>query len=749
MLCQPILFTLVVFTTSVLALDSVADTAVAETGRGVTQYVDPYIGSGGHGHVFVGANVPFGAVQLGPTNFFRGWDWCSGYHYSDDVVIGFSHTHLSGTGIPDLGDITIAPFVGPATPNRGDQDNPEPGYASRYSHDREVVRAGYYAVDLLDDQIRAELTATERVGWHRYRFPEGVTPRVAIDLELENGGGRLTEAAMEPEGDRRVRGRRFSTGWANDQRIFFTAEFSQAFEELEFFKDGERVPAAVGDAPCDADVAIVSFPQGVREILLKVGISPVSEEGAASNIAAEAEGWDFDAAVNSANDAWEEALGVIRFESTDLSRKRVFYTALYHTMFAPVLFNDHHGDYRGTDKEVRRGAAFQNYSIFSLWDTYRAAHPLLTLTSPERVPDFVNSMLAINREQGKLPVWHLLGNETDTMVGYHAVPVIVDALLKGAEGIDVAEAYDAIKATAMRDERGLDFVKKQGYIPADAMDESVALALEYAIDDWCIAQLAKHLGKDDDYEIFRKRSEHYKNYFDPETRFMRGRRADGSWNVPFDPFYSKHRADDYCEGNAWQYLWLVPHDPEGLIELLGGKEAFAKRLDRLFIEDSTMNAEASVDMTGFIGQYVHGNEPSHHITYLYAYAGQQWKTAQRVRQIMDELYFDTPEGLCGNEDCGQMSAWYVLSAMGFYPVDPVGGYYVIGSPTGDRVTISMPGGASFSIVAKNNSTENRYIQSALLNGEPLTAPFLRHTEIVAGGELLIEMGPNPADWPEP
>lgn len=716
----------------------------------LTSYVDPLIGSDAHGHVFVGASVPFGAVQLGLTNFHQGWDWCSGYHYSDNVAVGFSHTHLSGTGIPDLCDIVIAPFVGPVSPARGDRDNPEPGYASRYSHENETAKAGYYAVDLIDDGIRAELTATERVGWHRYTFPEGVTPRIAVDLEFENGSGRATATSVRSIGNNRLEGRRFSTGWAKDQCVFFAVETSEPFENAEFFRGGKQVDSQQLTPPIDGgssqeqpDVAVLSFKKGVRTILLKVGLSPVSEEGAYANLRAEAPNWDFDRAATAADAAWERALETIRFQSADSSRMRVFYTAMFHTMIAPVLFNDHNGDYRGTDKEVRREADHENYSIFSLWDTYRAAHPLFTLTQPERVPDFVNSMLAINQQQGKLPVWHLLGNETDTMVGYHAVPVIVDAVLKGFEGIDATEAYEAVKATAMRDERGLDHIKERGYIPADAMHESVALAMEYAIDDWCIAQLAKRLERAEDYDYFLERSQSYKKYFDAETGFMRGRRADGSWNTPFDPFFSKHRADDYCEGNAWQYLWLVPQDPKGLISLLGGNEPFVKRLDELFNQDSMKNAEASLDMSGFIGQYVHGNEPSHHIAYLYAYAGQQGKTAARVRQIMDEMYTDQPDGLCGNEDCGQMSAWYVLSAMGLYPVDPVGGEYVLGSPVGDEATLSLPDGKTFCITARSNGPNRPFIQSAELNGKPLDGPFLSHRDVLAGGELVLEMGPEP------
>ena len=423
--------------------------------------------------------------------------------------------------------------------------------------------------------------------------------------------------------------------------------------------------------------------------------------------------------------------------------KTIFYTALYHTMIAPALFNDHNGDYRGADGEIHRNPGFDTYTIFSLWDTYRAAHPLFTLTQPKRVGQFIQTMLAIRDQQGKLPVWHLMGNETDTMVGYHAVPVVVDAYFKGLLDADPERAFEAIKNSAMQDERGLDAVKEVGYIPAERHGESVAMAMEYAIDDWCIAQMAKALGKQEDETYFSGRAKASREYFDPTTKFMRGKLSDGTWREPFDPVASSHRRDDYCEGNGWQYLWLVPHDPEGLIDLLGGDEAFGEKLDQLFAVESVKSEGASADISGLIGQYAHGNEPGHHTTYLYAFVGQQWKTAKLVRQILTTLYSDQPDGLSGNEDCGQMSAWYVFSALGIYPVNPVAGVYVFGSPIVDKATIAVPGGKSFTIVAKNNSPVNLFIQSVELNGKPYGKSYITHPDIIAGGELTFVMGPEP------
>jgi predicted alpha-1,2-mannosidase len=705
-----------------------------------TGHVDPFIGSGGHGHVFVGASVPFGAVQVGPNNFHQGWDWCSGYHFSDDVLAGFSHLHLGGTGIADLGDILLMPYTGALATGPGSRKDPDAGYASRYSHDREQARPGFYAVDLLDHDVHVELTATERVGLHRYRYPADKPAHLAIDLQFENGGGRVVESRLRRVDETTVVGYRRSKGWAKDQRVFFALKSSKPFAEFRIFL-GDR---AVGGESAEGQAlrAIGTYEGSPGEVLVRVGISPVSEENALANLEKEAGTADFDAVAAAAKAAWNDQLGRIQIEADDRT-KRIFSTALYHTMIAPALFNDHNGDYRGADGKVHRNPGFDTYTIFSLWDTYRAAHPLFTLTQPERVGQFIQTMLAIRDQQGKLPVWHLMGNETDTMVGYHAVPVVVDAYFKGLLDADPERAFEAIKNSAMRDERGLDSIKEIGYIPAEKGSESVALAMEYAIDDWCIAQMAKALGKPEDDEYFSKRAKAYREYFDPKTKFMRGKLSDGTWREPFDPIASSHRRDDYCEGNGWQYLWLVPHDPEGLIELLGGDEAFGEKLDQLFTVESIKSAEASADISGLIGQYAHGNEPGHHTTYLYAFVGQQWKTAKLVRQILTTLYSDQPDGLSGNEDCGQMSAWYVFSAMGIYPVNPVAGVYVFGSPIVDKATIAVPGGKSFTIVAKNNSPVNLYIQSVELNGKPYGKSYITHPDIIAGGELTFVMGPEP------
>jgi predicted alpha-1,2-mannosidase len=729
---------LAAFVTSVASPDGAED---------FTRHVDPFIGSGGHGHVFVGANVPFGAVQVGPANFHQGWDWCSGYHYSDHVLAGFTHLHLGGTGNSDLGDILVMPYTGELATNPGSRKDPGTGYASRYAHDQEQSRPGFYSVVLLDHDVHVELTATERVGLHRYRYPADEQAHLAIDLQFENGGGRVVESRLRRIDETTVVGYRRSKGWAKDQRVFFALKSSKPFAGFRIFLgDREVVDGAAAATIAAAEGrglrAIGTYDGSPDEVLVRVGISPVSEENALANLEQEAGSADFDAVAAAAQAAWNEQLGRIRIKA-DERTSRIFYTALYHTMIAPALFNDHNGDYRGADGKVHNAADFDNYTIFSLWDTYRAAHPLFTLTQPERVGQFMQTMLAIRDQQGKLPVWHLMGNETDTMVGYHAVPVVVDAYFKGLLKADPERAYEAIRNSAMRDERGLDAVKEIGYIPAEREGESVAKAMEYAIDDWCIAQMAEALGKQDDATYFSKRARAYREYFDPTTQFMRGKLSDGTWREPFDPIKSSHRRDDYCEGNGWQYLWLVPQDPEGLIEMLGGDGPFAEKLDQLFTVESIKSEGASADISGLIGQYAHGNEPGHHTTYLYAFVGQQWKTARLVRQILTTLYSDQPDGLSGNEDCGQMSAWYVFSAMGMYPVNPAAGIYVFGSPIIDEATIAVAGGKSFTIVVQNNSSENIYIQSAELNGRPYSKSYITHPDIVAGGELTFVMGPEP------
>lgn len=702
----------------------------------LTNYVDPHIGSAAHGHVFVGANVPFGAVQLGPSNVFGGWDWCSGYNYVSNTITGFSHMHLSGTGIGDLNDILVMPATGPVASD----------YVSLFSHNQEISRAGYYSVRLQKHKIQAELTASERVGFHRYSFPKGHRdPHVMLDLAAGLGWDKPVDTYVKLLNPTTLVGYRFSKGWADDQRVFFAIKLSQPLKDLVLY-DSTVVKHAKGGSSLKGEKVrtFLKFHALKGNVLkLKVGLSPVSYENALANIQAEIPAWDFDQVAAKADKKWNHELEKIRIEG-DAETKKKFYTAMYHTMIAPSLFNDANGDYRGTDKKVYPKANFTNYTTFSLWDTYRAYHPLFTIVHPNKVSDIINSFLAIYKQQGKLPVWHLMGNETNTMIGYHAVPIIADAYLKGFKGFDAELAYAAAKHSAMQQTDGIEYAQQLKYIPADKIIESVAKGLEYAIDDWCIAQMAKAMGKADDYAYFSKRARLYAAYFDQKTQFMRGKMEDGSWRTPFDPVASKHREDDYTEGNAWQYTWLVPQDPEGLITLFGGDQPFSRKLDSLFSISSEMTAGSSPDISGLIGQYAQGNEPNHHIPYLYAFAGQPWKTADIVRKVTDSLYTTKPDGLCGNEDLGQMSAWYVFSAMGFYPVNPANGVYVFGSPVVDDAIINLPAGKKFHIKVVGNSKGNKYIQKVELNGKSYGKSYLQHSAVVNGGELVIYMGNKPS-----
>jgi predicted alpha-1,2-mannosidase len=708
----------------------------------LTQFVDPFIGSGGHGHVFVGANVPFGGVQLGPSNFYKGWDWSSSYHHTDSIIKGFTHLNLSGTGMTDLSDFIVMPAVGKRKIWAGNQEHPNDAFASFYSKKTEVAKAGYYSVMLDDYNIKAELTASERVGMHRYTFPKSKQARVIIDL-TEGNSDITVDTFIKQVNETTFQGYRFSKGWAADQREYFTLVLSKPVTNFVLYDRNDKVEGT--QAKGNYMKGFLEFETTENEVIyVKMGVSPVSSENALANIEAEIPHWNFDKIVKDADDKWNNELSKITIETTDLSKKRIFYTAMYHTMIAPNLFNDANGQYRGTDKKVYENQGFTNYTLFSLWDTYRAAHPLYTLSQPERISDMINSMLAIFDQQGKLPVWHLRGNETNTMPGYSAIPVVVDACLKGFKGFDLERAYNAVKVSATGNfEPGVEDLIKLGYIPADHGPESVASAMEYAIADWAISKLAEKLGKKEDAVYFAKRAKAYKQYFNKETRFMRGKLEDGSWRTPFDPVSAQHRVNDYCEGNAWQYLWLVPQDPEGLIELLGGDEPYIAKLDALFSMSSELDEGASIDITGLIGQYAHGNEPSHHTTYMYAYAGAQYKIASNVDYILNELYTDQPDGLSGNEDCGQMSAWYVLSSMGFYSVNPANGMYVFGRPLFDEVNMKVSGNKTFKIQTENNSAENIYIQSVSLNGKPYTKSFITHKNILKGGTLKFVMGGKP------
>lgn len=667
----------------------------------------------------MGANVPFGLVQLGPTEPTRGWDWCSGYYYDDDELIGFGHMHLSGTGIGCLGDVAFLPV----------KDFKQT--STRFKHEAEKVHPGYYSVQLTDPNVLVELTATERCGFHRYTFKNGAKAQLALDLSQCIGWDKLNDCLLTQESATRLTGFRRSNGWAADRRIYFSIDFSQPVT-VHRLDSMERVVVSVAD--------------NTKPLLVKVALSPVSIDKAKLNMQAELAGWDFDAAVKSADEAWNRELARIEIQTNDRTKKRIFYTAMYHLMTSCSKFNDVDREYRGADGKVHK-ADFTNYTTLSLWDTYRAAHPLMTVAFPEMQRDFAQTFLNIYTQQGRLPVWHLMGSETDCMVGNPGAIVLADLTMKGFVE-DKELALEALKATQMKDIRSLGLLKKYGYIPwnLEPENETVAKALEYCAADDGVAKVAKLLGKKDDYEYFFNRSRSYKKYYDPETRFLRAVDTDGKFRLPFNPFFAEHRTNDYTEGNAWQYTFLVPHDVKGLIKLFGSDKAFMSKLDSLFFVEGWAGDNASPDMSGMTGQYAHGNEPSHHVIYMYNYAGRPDKAAPMLRKMLNEMYLDQPDGLSGNEDVGQMSAWYILSSVGLYQVDPVGGRFVIGSPLFDKATVNVGGGKTFTVVAKNNSDKNIYVQSARLNGKTLKNSYVDFNDIRRGGTLELVMGPKPSKW---
>ena len=667
----------------------------------------------------MGANVPFGLVQLGPTEPTRGWDWCSGYYYDDDELIGFGHMHLSGTGIGCLGDVAFLPV----------KDFKQT--STRFKHEAEKVHPGYYSVQLTDPNVLVELTATERCGFHRYTFKNGAKAQLALDLSQCIGWDKLNDCLLTQESATRLTGFRRSNGWAADRRIYFSIDFSQPVT-VHRLDSMERVVVSVAD--------------NTKPLLVKVALSPVSIDKAKLNMQAELAGWDFDAAVKQADEAWNRELARIEIQANDRTKKRVFYTAMYHLMTSCSKFNDVDREYRGADGKVHK-ADFTNYTTLSLWDTYRAAHPLMTVAFPEMQRDFAQTFLNIYKQQGRLPVWHLMGSETDCMVGNPGAIVLADLTMKGFVE-DKELALEALKATQMKDIRSLGLLKKHGYIPwnLEPENETVAKALEYCAADDGVAKVAKLLGKKDDYEYFFNRSRSYKKYYDPETRFLRAVDTDGKFRLPFNPFFAEHRTNDYTEGNAWQYTFLVPHDVKGLIKLFGSDKAFMSKLDSLFFVEGWAGDNASPDMSGMTGQYAHGNEPSHHVIYMYNYAGRPDKAAPLLRKMLNEMYLDQPDGLSGNEDVGQMSAWYILSSVGLYQVDPVGGRFVIGSPLFDKATVNVGGGKTFTVVAKNNSDKNIYVQSARLNGKTLKNSYVDFNDIRHGGTLELVMGPKPSKW---
>ena len=723
-----------------------------------TDSVNVFIGTGGHGHTFPGATLPHGMVQLSPDTRLFGWDACSGYYYDDTSIMGFTHTHLSGTGIGDYGDILFMPVVGEKPLIAGTAENPDEGYRSRFSHEQESARPGYYQVLLQDDSINVELTATLRAGLHRYTYPKASDARLIVDMEPTIHGHQHPVTQIRVVNDSTIAGMKYTVGWAKRHYVYFYAVFSSPFDYKLY--SGTEYQSDSTSVTVNTAKAVISFrnlPADGR-VLAKVGISSVDEEGARLNVEAEIPNWDFEGVMKQANTAWNEALGKIDIETSDNDSRTVFYTSLYHAFIQPSLASDVDGRYRTMGHEIKQDASYTNYTVFSLWDTFRAAHPLYTIVTPEQNQAFIRSLLRKYDEGGILPKWELASNETGTMIGYHAVSVIADAMMKKQCDFDVKKAleacirssvYDTTGVTPMMDRQILNgklmpvsikYKNELGYIPCDKVGGSVSQGLEFAYNDWLIAQMMKEHNRKDLYDKYMELSRNYRNYFDPETKLMRGRLSDGSWITPFDPA-SVQRPSNYVEGNAWQWAWFVPQDVDGLMELVGGQKSFEAHLDTLFTTSSELTGDpnAAADVTGMIGQYAHGNEPSHHIPYLYNYAGAPRKTQALVDHILRTLYHNDPNGLSGNEDVGQMSAWYALSAMGFYSFCPGRPVYEIGRPIFDKVTIHLSNGKDFVIQAKNNSVENKYIRSMKLNGEDLAEPRFSHFDLMKGGELIFEM----------
>jgi predicted alpha-1,2-mannosidase len=734
------------FTLCLAVLSSCKDSSTLEDQSSLSKWVDPMIGTSGHGHTFPGATLPFGMVQLSPDTYTEGWDWCSGYHYSDGSIIGFSHTHLSGTGRGDLLDILVMPISGEVKWQPGSRENPNQGYRSRFSHKNEQALPGYYSVFLDDYKIRAELTATRRAGFHRYTFEGKEEASILIDLFHSLKSDSVIHASIRMVNDTLVVGSRQTRGWGEkgeaywvNHEVFFAMRLSKPLSGISIQKDGRLVAGMSEDSGRIIKADLKFKDSHPSQLLVKVGISAVDVEGAIKNVDAEIPRWNFDDIRVNAKKEWEDILSKILVKTNDKERRRTFYTAIYHACIAPFTYSDVDNRYRGFDHKIHSTNGGINYTGFSLWDTFRAANPLFTLLVPERVPDMISSMLAQYDQTGLLPVWPLCSSETNCMIGYHSVPVIVDAYLNGISDFDVEKAYQAMKNSAMQDSFGIKYLKKYGFIPSDLENKSVSKTLEYAFDDWCLAQMAQKLGKKDDYKYFMERSQAFKKVFDSKTNFMRGRNVNGSFAEPFDPTFASYGKSDFIEGNAWQYSWFVPQDIPGLINLMGGNQVFAKKLDDLFSATTSSHDGKPLDISGLIGEYAHGNEPSHHVAYLYNYAGMPWKTQEKLFQIMNTLYTDKPDGLCGNEDMGQMSAWYVFSAMGFYPVNPCSGKYIIGTPLFDQVLIVLPNGKEFTINAIDRSDRKIYIRDMLLDGRKFDKGYMLHSDIMLGGHLDLNM----------
>jgi predicted alpha-1,2-mannosidase len=725
--------------------------------RKMISYVNPFIGTAAvdkkslPGCAFPGATTPFGFVQLSPDTRHEINVPCSGYEYNDKQIVGFSHTHLNGTGISDLFDVLIMPITGGIKTAEDYADSTARDFHSAFTHKEESARPGYYRVKLLDYNVNAELTATEHAGFHRYTFPASPGAGFVIDMDhtrrkgTGNRSAKIIAAEIRLVDNKTIEGYRVLTGWAKMRRVYFRAEFSKPFTS-NFLFDGKRVyenkPLVMG---ADGIKAVINFASKANEqVLVKVGLSAVSLENARQNLSKELPGWDFDQTVSKAENAWEKELQKINIEGTE-QQKTIFYTGLYHTFIQPNNTADVNGDYPAANMATGNAADKVNYSTFSLWDTYHAAHPLYTIVQPERTAGFITSMVRHYNSYGILPIWQLWGQETYCMIGNHAIPPIVDAALKGINGFDVNKAYEAIKGSSTRDHIQSPFgiYEKYGYMPEDLQSQSVSITLETAYDDWCVAQLAKKLGKKDDYEHFMKRSAFYRNLFESKSGFFRPKDKNGNWIEPFNPLqYGGNGGHPFTEANAWQYLWYVPQNVPDFISLMGGNKAFVAKLDQFFTLADT-SIQKNGNASGFIGQYAHGNEPSHHAAYLYDYAGAPWKTQYYVHKVLNELYDDAPAGYSGNEDCGQMSAWYIFSSMGFYPVNPANGVYAIGSPILKKATINLPAGKKFTVVVNNGLKENAYIQSVKLNGKDYDKTYITHTDIMNGGLLEFTMGPKP------
>ena len=708
----------------------------------LTQFVDPLIGTGGHGHTFPGASLPFGMVQLSPDNGRSGWDWCSGYNYSSDSICGFSHTHLSGTGIGDMLDISIMPtsLRVPITYNDSLDFNIRPYFAT-FSHQDETAEPGYYRVRLKESGILAEFTASYRSGFHRYTFPAKTdTASLIVNLGFHENWDAPVDTHIKVISDTLLTGFRYSKGWAANQKVYFAMRLSQPI--IGFYGSGQDTLYVFGSEAIQAPscIAVLKFKVVQNPVLMaKMALSSVSEENALINLNEELPDWDFDKVKNTAKTIWNQELAKAVVSGATPSQMKVFYTALYHSMLAPNIYSDVNFQFRGPDDVVHSDSGVTNYYTFSLWDTYRAEHPLFTILEPDKDRQFVLALLAHYRYSGQLPVWTLWGNETHTMIGYHSIPVITDAFFKGLlTGVRPDTLFKAMLASAKPAGGEVPVYAGLGYLPADTLSGSVSKTLEYAFDDWCIARMADSLRNKTEFDEFTRRSGNFKNLWDPSTRFMRPKMARGNWKLPFDPFYAGSN-NDYVEGNAWEYAWYVPQDIGGLIRLMGGENAFARKLDSLFSVTQTGNQQRVSDVSGLIGQYAQGNEPSHHIPYLYNYCGQPAKTRQRVRQILNTFYTDKPDGLCGNEDCGQMSAWYLFSSMGFYPVNPASGIYDLGGPMFSRVDLHLDNGKVFTIMANKLNEKNIYVSGIKLNGEPYNRLVISHSTIMAGGTLEFEM----------